>query len=151
MDKNIAEDIIIEQIKPFLKEFIDLGHNFAKVGIEDAFTYVKDRVATYSSDDNLRLALKYAWGYEEKYCLEYSLEEAIKWFKVNLPTGISSKGCLLKDQLQGGSFRLHLCFIESESNIPLLDGNYPHLTVKALKIDKALQGQFHGKDMLIIQ
>ncbi|WP_071192244.1 hypothetical protein [Trichormus sp. NMC-1] len=144
----------IEQIKPYLKEIIDSiikgTKDVAEINLEEIISYVNNRMAIYSEPENIRTAIKYAWNYEEKHCAEYSLEEAIKWFKINLPNQIIAEGCLLK-QHQGNAYVLHQCFIARQDNTPLLDGNYPHRIVYTLKMDKALQDQFANKSMLVFR
>ena len=82
----------------------------------------------------------------------YTLEEALKWFKVQRKrTSGEVKGCLLKENLSGEQrFQLIHCFIDSDNRPLLEDGNYPQMIVKVVRLSEDLDDLFGGKDMVIL-
>ena len=93
--------------------------------------------------------IKTAWNLDERYCSKYSLEEAIKWIKLNKPSEATG-GILLKVSPSDGNIVLHHCFIDKDQN-PLLDGKHPHRIVYTREISEDLTRQFGEKDMLVFK
>jgi hypothetical protein len=93
--------------------------------------------------------VKYAWNYEEKFCRQYSLEEAIKWFKMNRPR-VAKAGCIFRRQREDVGVTLHHCFLDASNN-PLLDGAHPHRAVHTPELCLDLEKQFGTKDLLVLR
>jgi len=94
--------------------------------------------------EELKQMAKMAWSYEEKNTLDFSIDDAVIWFKANMPAGVS-EGCILKHKTSP-NFELHLCFLKNDE--PLLNGEYPHLVVKSLSIGDGLKERFERTDMI---
>jgi hypothetical protein len=146
------QNTYLELSKQFLKNLsLDIAQ-VSSTSFEELINGLKNEVGSKFnlSRDSAERILKIAWNYNEKNCEEYSLEEAIKWFKLNLPKNASG-GVLLKiASTNSGELKLHHCFIDTDEN-PLLDGSYPHLVVNVLKLSENLGNQFGDKDMIILK
>lgn len=94
--------------------------------------------------EQLKQMAKMAWSYEEKNTLDFTIDDAVNWFKANMPEGVN-EGCILKHKTSP-NFELHLCFLKNDE--PLLDGEYPHLVVKSLSIGEGLKERFERTDMI---
>ena len=90
---------------------------------------------------------KIAWNYREVNCVEYTFGRAVKWFKSNLPEGAIA-ACLLRRDSKIG-IELHHCFLNSDGD-PVLDGTFPHLVVRAFKIDDDLTSKLGNKELLVL-
>ena len=133
-----------------LMEFIKKqGKDVLLMEVGDIITTAKnncDELLSYTGSwENL---VKYAWNYEEKRCLKYSLEDAIKWFKANMPSDASG-GCIYKKS-STKEIVLHHCFID-KNNEPRLDGTTPHRIVYTIQLSQDLEQQFQNKDMLVFK
>ncbi len=138
---------LYEKVKAFIDKIIESTPNpTIEKFIDKADKTLKDFAGNI---EVLRFIIKLAWKYEEKNCEIYGLEDAIKWFKSNIP-GRAVSGCIFKENLIIG-YKLHHCFIDNETNKPLLDGSWPHLTVHAMRLNDNLIKQFGAKDMLILR
>lgn len=137
----------IDAIRDVIKESVQqLGATITLDAIIDAsaerLKKRKDEVVAF---------VKLAWNYEEKYCLDYSLEEAVRWFKGNMP-GDAVAGCLLRQRPRDGRspHRLHHCFLGA-GNVPLLDGQHPHRVVVTAYLSEDLDRHFGDKEMLVLK
>lgn len=143
-------DSFVRQCEPILQELVEQGLNLAIATVEDIAKQVSTRLSKGKNIDSVISAIKYAWRYEEKHVDNYSLEQAIKWFKENLPKNknIKVSGCLFKKEDKQG-IHLYHCFIDLERRIPLLGSGYPYCVVYTLEVDRNLIRQFNDKHMLV--
>ena len=148
-----ASKLLEKILEEFSHELAEGIKALSVTTLEDMAEYVKERSEFYASNDfkMLKEALPYAWNYDEAYRQKYTLEEAIKWFKVHAPKDASSEGCLLMEKEKYGPYMLHHCFIRKSDNQPLLNGRFPHRLVKAREIDKDLESTFGNKQMIVIR
>lgn len=99
---------------------------------------------------------KMLWNYEEKNCREFTLTEAVKWAKINLPDdqGVSAGIFRVGTEDYTGDKQLHQTeFFQFflKDNRPLLDGSAPHRMIKAQTISGDLTKAFKEKSLLIIK
>ena len=87
--------------------------------------------------------------YEERSCQLFSMEDAIKWFKIHLSSKPTVKGGIYLESNTGNFTTLHLFFIDGDE--PLIDGNHPHLFVKTLEVDQSLSDLFADQPLIIIE
>lgn len=81
------------------------------------------------------------WGYEEKFCTNYSLEEAVTSFKTNIPPHEKDLQAALymHDDEDEEYLEIHHFFLAR--NKPVLSGTLPHRMVKTWTIDNRLLEQ----------
>jgi hypothetical protein len=92
-----------------------------------------------------------AWNYEEKSTKKYSFEDSLSWVKSNMPQNIKSAVIYKEeDRTEEGIIKLHICFLDDEQN-PLLNGEYPHLSVFTSEIDNELRNSFGDKSLIILK
>jgi hypothetical protein len=125
---------IVKESGPILKDIASLVNHAGE----------KLFLSTPEEREELKQMAKMAWSYEEKNTLHFSINDAASWFKYNMPDGIR-EGCILKHKTSP-NYELHLCFLKDE--IPLLDGDYPHLLVKAHNIGDDLKERFKRADLI---
>jgi hypothetical protein len=142
-DKKIADSGSI------IKDINDQCGNLLKKGVDFTVETI-DKILRSIKNINLE-TVKMAWNYEEKYCPELTLEETIKWFKMNLPQK-NVKGCLIitKEDLSKHQLELHQCFID-EKNEPMLGAGNPHRFIITQRKDDDLNAQFGEKKMIVFQ
>lgn len=101
--------------------------------------------------EDLTPLVKMAWNYDESWRGSYTLDEAIAWFKSNMPRGVSA-GCLLRlrPDARHPYHRLHHCFL-NDAREPLLSGDHPHRVVNTKTLGDSLHRQFAGKDMIVFR
>ena len=134
---------MIEKIKEFvLKE----GANFKDIESLALYSAEKFFLNTDEKRKELVTLLKTAWQYEEINPQNFSLNDAVAWFRLNMPANIS-KGCILKREMKLIN-ELHLCFMDGDE--PVLNGEYPHLVVKTSVIGEGLAERFEKTDMIIV-
>ena len=146
------EDTIFSEIQDFLESLIPT--ELATFSFFNLAENLKKTVEGLKrlNPSTLERLIKTAWNLEEKYCSKYSLEEAIKWIKLNKPSEATG-GILLKmspSDKNDKNIVLHHCFIDKDQN-PLLDGKHPHLIVYTREISDDLIGHFSEKDMLLFK
>ena len=147
-DRELIMDV--RNIKAAMKFLKDQGKDILLMELGDIINEAKknceELLAYTGSWENL---VKYAWNYEEKRSFNYSLEDAIKWFKANMPPDASG-GCIYKKSLKTREIVLHHCFIDKDNN-PKLDGSVPHRVVYTIQLSQDLEQQFQNKDMLVFK
>ncbi|MEB3191906.1 MAG: hypothetical protein VKL42_16315 [Snowella sp.] len=145
------EDKIFSEIQDFLETLIPDLAQLASVSFFNLTEDIKKRVEGLKrlNPSTMERLIKTAWNLEEKHCSEYSLEEAIKWIKLNKPSEATG-GILLKMSPSDKDIVLHHCFIDKDQN-PLLDGKHPHRIVYTREISEDLSRQFGEKDMLVFK
>ncbi|MCL6591956.1 MAG: hypothetical protein K6U80_18655 [Firmicutes bacterium] len=123
--------------------------NLLKKGVDFTVETI-DKILRNIKNINLE-TVKMAWNYEEKYCPELTLEETIKWFKMNLPQK-NLRGCLIitKEDPSKNQLELHQCFID-EKNEPMLGAGNPHRFIITQRKDNDLNAQFGDKKMIVFQ
>lgn len=150
-----------------------MGEHFDERVIEQIREVIRRSVGTFTSSPTLELVVeaavvnglsylnkrredltplvKMAWNYDEGWRGSYTLEEAVAWFKSNMPRGVSA-GCLLRIRPDGKHpyQRLHHCFL-NEAREPLLNGDYPHRVVNTKTLGDSLDRQFAGTDMIVFR
>jgi len=113
-------------------------------------TKLRERIVDFAgSAEEFDELVKFAWNYEEKFCGEYSMEEAVGWFKANMPK-TAAGACLLKAPRGTNALTLHHCFLDHQDN-PMLDGRHPHRAVHTIGITPELAKQFGTTDLLILK
>jgi len=130
---ELLKNIDIEDIKKFLNS-----------DVNELLKELKDKVDFVLKEEHLKMV----WNYEEKNTTKYSFNEAVKWFKFNMPQGIKT-AAIYKDK-KDEVINLHLCFL-NENNEPLLKGDYPHLVVKTMEIDNEFIANFGDKDLIVLK
>ena len=145
------EDKIFSEIKDSLETLIPNLTELATSSVVKLVEDIKKRVEGLKglNPSTMERLNKTAWNLEEKHCSKYSLEEAIKWIKLNKPSEATG-GILLKMSPSDKNIVLHHCFIDKDQN-PLLDGNHPHRIVYTREISEDLTRQFGEKDMLVFK
>lgn len=118
----------------------------AKVlSLQDIFNAVSKLIPL---TDETKDVIKQAWNLEEKHCLEYKLEDAIRWFKANRPASAAS-ACVFKEA-RLDKLTLHHFFLDASQN-PLLSGDSPHRIVHTRKMSDDLISHFGAKDMIVLK
>jgi len=94
---------------------------------------------------------KIYWNYSERNLMTYSLEDAIKWIKDNLPNdGKNYSAGLYKDYDEEEDVVIvhHFFVIEKK---PCLDGSLPHHVVFTKEPSDSLIKQFGEKSLIIFK
>lgn len=97
--------------------------------------------------------IKWAWHYEERYTRDYSLNDALTWFKENTPKGVTAAALYRETRSDGrhlGACRLHHCFVTAD-NQPILDGSAPVRLVTAETLDSRLEQTFGQHDLIVLR
>ena len=137
-------------LESIINEFIEGQGRNLKNGIKDLFNYAKDKLFDLFDDDkDLEDALKIAWNYEEQNTSEYTMEDAVKWIKININRNVYSGACLFKEKTSLG-LCLHLCFIDNNEE-PLLGPADKHKVIFCNRIDESLAKQFGNKNLIIFK
>lgn len=164
-DQNGATSFIktiIREARDSIKEIIkEKAPRLMSIAEEEVADRLKQKIGDLLENisyDTLIQLIKLAWNFEEKYQENYGLEDAIKWFKSNHP-GKQYLACILMSvKLEITKLKeipdmisLHHCFIETETNNPVLDGSLPYRVVKTLTLKDDLKNAFGNKDMIILR
>jgi hypothetical protein len=145
MLNNVAK--LVKELGPTFKDITKLVNHIGGEIYKSVPNIEKDLLnLTPDQIEELQLMAKIAWSYEEKNTSSFALNDAVSWFKANMPKEIK-EGCILLNK-RSPTFELHLCFMKE--NEPLLDGGFPHLVVKTIEIDSNLQDRFSRTDMILI-
>jgi len=134
---------MIDEIRILIKNSDKIYRDLASLT-----SYVVEKLSLNTPEKREELAesVKIAWSYEEIHVKNFTLNEAVSWFKDNMPNNVSN-GCILKMNVKLDN-ELHLCFMDGDE--PLLRGNYPHLSVKTKTIGEGLSERFKTTDMIIV-
>lgn len=140
------EKELYEEFKNIIKNIIKKGKNITLDVLEEMISSTKQFCENFNLD-----LLKCAWNYEEKSTKFYTFEDAIKWVKNNYPKiKTDIMGACIYKEIKKDIIMLHICYMNNNEE-PLLDGNYSHILVKCLEMDKELIIQFGDKDLLLIR
>lgn len=143
-------------VKDIFKDYLKKGFRFITDKlISDFIDFIKeryDKVVNYSGND-LNYLIKMAINYEEIYKEEYSLTDAIKFFKVDTGENRYLR-CIHREQAetpQTTYIKLHHCFVDEKTKNVVLDGSLPYRVVTTSKLKDDLNNAFGNKDMFIIK
>lgn len=151
MRKDSSPD---EFFNNLISEVKRLEDNIFKKQLPDIVKFLSDILEKFriKSLNDLKVLIRYAWNLEILENVdEYSLGNAIEWFKDNHP-GQNYTACLLmvKDKFND-NMTLHHVFINNKYREPVLDGSLPYRIVETRRIDEELKKVFGNKDMILLK